>query len=122
MLKIHSKVLAALGLLGAIFPANAQKPYFQQEVNYTIHVKLDDVKHELTGDETMEYINNSPDELTFIYIHLWPNAYKNNHTALAKQLVENGETKMFYAPDQDRGYIDQLDFKVDGQPVKLEYD
>jgi hypothetical protein len=122
MLKIHSTVLAALGLLGAILPANAQKPYFQQEVNYTIHVKLDDVKHELTGEESMEYINNSPDELTFIYIHLWPNAYKNNYTALARQLVENGETKMFYAPEKDRGYIDQLDFKVDGQPVKLEYD
>ena len=27
------------------------KPYFQQEVNYQIQVKLDDVKHELNAEE-----------------------------------------------------------------------
>jgi hypothetical protein len=96
--------------------------YFQQEVNYTINVKLDDVKHELTADETIEYINNSPHELTYIYFHLWPNAYKNNQTALAKQLLENGDTKFYYAEENDRGYIDGLDFKVNGQAVKWEYD
>jgi hypothetical protein len=98
------------------------KPYFQQDVAFTINVKLDDTKHELTATETLEYTNNSPDELTFIWMHLWPNAYKDNSTALGKQLLENGETKFYYATPQERGYIDQLDFKVDGQPVKLEYD
>jgi hypothetical protein len=109
----------------AVLSANAfaqQKPYFQQEVSYTIRVTLDDVKHELTGDEKIEYINNSPDELTFIYIHLWPNAYKHDNTALAKQQVENGELAFHYSKEEDRGFIDQLSFKVDGQLVKLEYD
>jgi hypothetical protein len=92
--------------------------YFQQEVNYTINVKLDDVKNELTADENIEYINNSPNTLSFIYMHLWPNAYKNNTTALAKQLLEHGNTKLYYAKDSEMGYIDQLDFKINGQPVK----
>lgn len=94
--------------------------YFQQEVNYTIHVTLDDVKHELTGDEKIEYINNSPHELTYIYMHLWPNAYKNNSTALAKQLVESGNTKLYYAKEEDKGHIDQIDFKVNDLPAKWE--
>ncbi|MFT7344852.1 MAG: hypothetical protein ACI9XP_001441, partial [Lentimonas sp.] len=46
--------------------------YFQQVVNYKINVALDDVKHVLDGDIKMEYINNSPNTLNEIYIHLWP--------------------------------------------------
>jgi len=37
--------------------------YFQQEVNYKIDVKLNDKTHELSAFETIEYINNSPDDL-----------------------------------------------------------
>jgi len=59
--------------------------YWQQEVNYRIEVLLDDKKHELHAFETIEYINNSPDVLSEIYMHLWPNAYKNRSTALCKQ-------------------------------------
>jgi hypothetical protein len=56
--------------------------YWQQEVNYTISVELDDNKHTLTGFESFEYINNSPNSLDTIYIHIWPNAYRNGETAL----------------------------------------
>ena len=66
------------------FKATSQN-YFQQEVNYDINVALDDKLHELNADITMEYTNNSPDALNFIWMHLWPNAYKNGKTALAKQ-------------------------------------
>src|SRR5690348_13831833 len=69
------------------------RPYFQQEVNYTINVTLDDVHHFLHGNISIEYMNNSPDTLHFIMFHLWPNAYKNNYTAFAKQFLENGSTK-----------------------------
>src|SRR5580698_2691831 len=57
-------------------------PYWQQEVHYDIHVTLNDIQHSLKGNESFEYINHSPDTLTYIYIHLWPNAYKNTSTAL----------------------------------------
>ena len=94
--------------------------YFQQEVNYTIGVKLDDVNHELNATEKIEYTNNSPNQLTFIYMHLWPNAYKNNSTPLARQLYRSGDTKLYYATDDEKGFIDQLDFKINDQPVKWE--
>ena len=111
-------------LLAILLSSNfitAQKAYFQQDLAYTIRVSLDDTKHELNAFETIIYKNNSPDALSFIYMHLWPNAYKSNKTALAKQLKEDGNLFFNYAAMKDRGYIDSLDFKVDGQTVKFDY-
>lgn len=100
----------------------SQQNYFQQEVNYKIDVSLHDETHELSAFEKIEYINNSNTALTYIYFHLWPNAYKNNGTALAKQLLSLGETTMYFAKPEDLGYIDSLNFMIDGKPARWEYD
>ena len=51
----------------------AQGTYFQQQNDYTINVKLDDVKHELVADETIVYTNNAPTALNEIYFqHVYP--------------------------------------------------
>ncbi|MEI9908804.1 MAG: hypothetical protein WDO71_03510 [Bacteroidota bacterium] len=55
------------------------------------------LKHTLKGFLTLEYTNNSPDKLEYIWFHLWPNAYKNENTAYAKQIFrdkEDGKKKM----------------------------
>ena len=96
--------------------------YWQQEVNYTLDVRLDDVAHTLKGNETFEYINHSPDVLYEMYMHIWPNAYRNKHSALAKQLYAAGETELYYGPEDDRGAIDGLAFKIDGQEVRWRFD
>ena len=62
--------LLSLFFVNTLFHA---QNYWQQEVNYKIDVTLDDVNHYLTGEISFEYINNSPDTLHFIFIHLWPN-------------------------------------------------
>ena len=116
--KLYLSLVFIFSLINGL---NAQE-YFQQEVNYKIDVKLNDSNHTLKGFIDMEYTNNSPGQLSEIYFHLWPNAYKNNKTALAKQLVENGETAFYYAPDSIKGYIDSLDFKVNGVSAQLVYD
>ena len=113
-------LILTIVILGNSFYAFSQK-YFQQEVNYKIDVKLNDITHELSAFETIEYINNSPDKLSYLYFHLWPNAYDNNNTALAKQKLKSSQLKLFKIEEQ-RGYIDSLDFKIDGQPIKWEYD
>ncbi len=100
----------------------SQQPYFQQEVNYKINVQLNDTAHSLSASESIQYINNSSGALEFIYFHLWPNGYKNHHTALAQQLLRQGRTQLYYSKPKDRGYIDSLDFKVNGQAVKWELD
>lgn len=96
--------------------ANAQT-YWQQHVATKIDVRLDDVEHYLHGREEFVYTNNSPDTLRNICIHLWPNAYKHDHTPYARQQDRNGDTKFYYAKEADRGFIDSLEFSVDGRPV-----
>ncbi|MEJ7673395.1 MAG: hypothetical protein WKF59_11955 [Chitinophagaceae bacterium] len=48
----------------------SQQPYWQQTVNYNINVSLNDQDHSLSGYMDIEYINNSPDTLQFIWFHL----------------------------------------------------
>jgi len=95
--------------------------YFQQEVNYRIQVRLDDKTNELFASEAIDYTNNSPQQLSYLYFHIWPNAYKNTSTLFAKQLEQNGDLKFHFSKEEDRGFIDQLDFKVDGSTVKWEF-
>jgi len=98
-------------------PNVLSQEYFQQEVNYKINVTLNDKLHELNAKETVEYINNSPDTLRLLFFHLWPNGYSNNQTALAKQLFsQKGKERLFNDPEL-KGYIDSLNFKVEGQSV-----
>ena len=99
-----------------------QHSYWQQQVNYTIEVTLHDEDHSLTGFEKMEYINNSPDTLTCIYMHLWMNAYKNDRTAFSEQLLKNDNTNFYFSDEEQRGYINQLDFKVKDVSLIVEED
>lgn len=117
--KKHFIILIALLACLSVF---SQEQYFQQEVNYKIRVALNDQKHELSAYEEIQYINHSPTSLTYIYFHLWPNAYKDHTTALAKQMLENGETKFYFSKPEQRGFIDSLNFKANGETIKWEYD
>lgn len=118
---IHLKKIFALIATFCIFPiAFCQSTYWQQEVNYTITVSLNDKEHSLTGFEKIEYINNSPDTLTFIWFHLWPNAYKNDKTAFTDQQLANGGSKFYFSNKDQKGYINRLDFKVNNITAGLQ--
>jgi len=94
---------------------------WQQQVNYDIRVRLNDSSHMLSGYESIQYKNNSPDTLQYIYMHLWPNAYKSDRTAFAKQQELNKATSFYYAKPEDRGYIDSLEFLQDDVSVLETY-
>ena len=93
--------------------------YFQQKVDYKIDVTLNDADNTLDGFEIINYTNNSPDTLHFIWFHLWPNAYKNDRTAFSEQLLQLGRTDFYFSDNTKRGYINRLDFKVDGVTAQL---
>jgi hypothetical protein len=110
----------SLQCLAQTTPKNMNQAKWQQRVNYSIEVELNTDNHTLSAYERLVYTNNSPFVLTEIYFHLWPNAYKNRTTAYAKQELENGNTNFHFAEPNERGFIDSLDFKVNGQPIKWE--
>lgn len=111
-------ILLILFLLGVSTLFAQQANYFQQKVDYTIEVTLNDKEHSLSAFETFKYTNQSPNTLDKLFIHLWPNAYKNAKTAMSKQKFRQGDFFMLWAKPTAKGYIDSLDFKVDGIPVK----
>ncbi len=115
-------IALAVCLAGMVSNVFGRQSYWQQQVNYTIDVSLNDEEHTLTGFERMEYINNSPDTLRFIYIHLWPNAYKNDRTTFSDQLLKNDRTDFYFSEEDKRGYINQMEFKVNNAAAIIEED
>ena len=80
---------------------------------------LNTLEKTLDGFEKIQYFNNSPDTLFYIWFHLWPNAYKNDRTAFSDQLLENGRTDFYFSSKDQKGYINRLDFRVNDAPAKI---
>ncbi len=114
-------ILVAFFICTAALAIGQTTPYFQQQVDYSIEVRLNDTEHSLKGFETFTYKNNSSQTLDKLFIHLWPNAYKNAKTAMSKQKFRQGDFFMLWAKPTAKGYIDSLDFKVNNTPAKWDY-
>ncbi|MFM7839346.1 MAG: M1 family peptidase, partial [Chitinophagaceae bacterium] len=100
--------------------AAGQSRYWQQQLEYTLDVTLNDKEHSLDAFLKLQYENHSPDTLRFIWFHLWPNAFKNDQTAFSEQLLENGRTDFYFSSREQRGYINRLDFRVENIACKTE--
>jgi hypothetical protein len=113
------KFIILLFLFQAVF-CHCQQPYWQQKVDFDISVQLNEQEKTLDGFETITYTNHSPDTLPYIWFHLWPNAYKNDQTAFSNQVLQQGKTNFYFSSKRDRGYINRLDFNVNGRTAKTE--
>lgn len=65
--------IAAIITSGSLF---AQRGYWQQHVNYQMEVDMDVESHQFTGNQVLEYTNNSPDTLSRVFYHLYFNAFQ----------------------------------------------
>jgi len=71
--------------------------YYQQQADYKIKVVLDDENRKLTGTETITYTNNSPDDLTYLWLQLDQNKRaKDSKTPL----IEGGTMDPVFTPAQ----------------------
>jgi hypothetical protein len=52
--------------------------YWQQQVDYDISIAIDDNTQRLTGAQTMDYQNNSPDTLRYLWLQLDQNRMKRD--------------------------------------------
>lgn len=110
--------------------------YWQQQVNYTIDIKLDDKKQQLTGVETLQYQNNSPDTLRYIWLQLDQNKLKRGSDAkLAtatdelKKVTFDSVRNMVESPKFDGGYHitsvsdrrnKKLNFVINGTMLRID--
>jgi len=89
-----------------------RKPF--QKTDFRLKAELLPEQNALRGWMDLTYTNQSADTLHFIWFHLWPNAYKNDQTAFSNQLLQLGRTDFYFSKEEDRGYINQLNFEVEG--------
>lgn len=60
------------------------KDYWQQRADYVMDVTLDDKSQKISGNETITYFNNSPDQLNYLWLQLDQNMRaKDSSTPLA---------------------------------------
>jgi len=100
--------------------------YWQQKVNYKISISLDDEKQKLTGNETMDYQNNSPDTLKYLWLQLDQNIKNGKsdtnltRTAPSTQKISFENMRgMIEAPKFDGGY--NITTLTDSSGKKLHY-
>src|ERR1700743_981569 len=70
--------------------------YWQQRCDYDIKPNLDEDKLLLTGSETITYFNNSPDELTYLWLQL----DENEHSAKNNANYQDGGSMQKVVSDQ----------------------
>jgi len=97
----------------------AQPSYWQQDVRYTINAELNETEKSINGSLSLVYKNNSPHTLEYIWFHIWPNAYKNDSTALRKQLAHDPENKKKKL-EKGTGSIEGLAFTVNNVAVQTQ--
>ncbi len=102
-----------------------QTTYWQQHVDYTMAIDVDAKNHQYKGTQKVIYTNNSPDELTKVYYHLYFNAFQPGSQMDVRSLnIKDPDRRV-----RDRisklnadeiGYIKVNSLKQNGTPISFE--
>jgi hypothetical protein len=113
--------------LGASLFLSAQNSSsWQQHVDYTMDVQMDVKTYRYTGTQKLVYTNNSPDELSRVYYHLFFNAFQpgsemdirlQNIKDPDKRMMEGDKSRIASLSEDEIGYLHAKTLTQDGQPV-----
>jgi hypothetical protein len=101
--------------------------YWQQQANYVINVELDDENQSIKGSEKVTYINNSPDQLTYLWVQLEEiqrgpdsDAPKSSESSINSRMTLRSLEGLIWAND-DFGYkvLEVKDAKGNPLPVTV---
>lgn len=107
--------------------AQNQSSYWQQHVDYTMDVAMDVESYQYTGTQKLVYTNNSPEELTRVYYHLYFNAFQpGSEMDIRLQTIADPDGRMTTDDKKSRiaslsesemGYLHVETLTQDGQKV-----
>jgi len=87
------------------------RSYWQQRADYQINVELDDVNQRITASETITYHNQSPDTLSYLWLQLDQNIWRQDSDARLTQTAPSFERvplnqieNLLYARTFEGGY------------------
>ncbi len=93
--------------------------YWQNSADYKIDVTLDTAAHKISGATTINYTNNSPDKLPFVWLQLDQNIYREDSRAEATSPVTGGRftNKAFTQGNE----IKSISITYNGKTEKADY-
>jgi hypothetical protein len=99
--------------------------YWQQHIDYTMDIDVDVQNYQYKGTQKAVYTNNSPDELTKVFYHLYFNAFQPGSQMDVRSLnIKDPDRRVLdriskLAPNEI-GYIKVQSLKQDGTDVAFE--
>src|SRR5690554_482773 len=109
-------VLCLISSVQLLSQENPAENYFQQQVDYDLKLKVDDVSKSISATFTMNYYNNSEDTLHELYIHFYPLAYASDSSAYAREQIVEGSLR-FYSSNKRINHA-PLEFLQKGEILK----
>lgn len=88
---------------GNVYRTASGKPgpeYWQNSADYNLEIALDDKNHTVSGTVTIQYINNSPETLEFIWLYL----EQNRFTETSRGTLTTSVLGSRYAGDVEGGF------------------
>ena len=114
----------------SIFSFSQQNAYYQQSAKYKMDIDINAQNFTYQGNQTLTYINNSPDELKVVYFHLYWNAFKPNSMMDQRvqsqgkngdsRLQTNGVSRLASIPKEEEGAQNIHWIKQNGKDLKFE--
>lgn len=127
--------MKTIGILVAFLSLSVHAQYWQQKTDYKMDIDMDVKTFQYTGTQKITYQNNSPEDLTKVYYHLYFNAFQpgsamdlsvqNTPDADKRMLVNMGTkeqpnmvSRISLLKPEEEGYIKIKSLKQDGVDVK----
>ena len=82
-----------------------------------MEAQLDPKNDILSISQKIIFVNQSETTLTEVYLHNWPNGYRNKKSPLSRRLIEDYDKSLYFARDKDRGYIEIKNLTVNFEVV-----
>ncbi len=120
---MKSCILWVLLALSTISISTAQSCYWQQHVDYKIDVDMDETSNQYTGHIKLVYKNNSPDTLSQVFFHLYPNAFQpNSMMDMRSRTITDPDRRVgeriMGLTQAEVGYLHVRNLKQDGKAVR----
>lgn len=95
--------------------------YWQQDVHYTIKAYIDEKTSIISADEILVYTNNSPDQLQFVFFHLYQEAFQPG--SYYDKLNKANHHNPPYGPYEKQGLGTEIEYiSTNGTELKTEQD
>ncbi len=125
---IKTVLFLALVSLALFVQGQHSNSYWQQHVDYSIEVDMNVENYQYQGIQKLVYTNNSPDELTRVYYHLYFNAFQPGsemdiHLQNIKdpdgRMYVEGKSRIAALSPSEIGYLHPTSLTQDGEKVRF---